>query len=172
MEIKIIEKLPVERWEEFKNLRIEAHKTDPNSFSGGLEETMNQSEQDYRSKLERNLKGESIWVFADYGGKLVGVGYAHIYTNPRFRHNASLQALFVSPEYRKKGVGEMLINKRLEILSRNPEIINVICEVYGTQVASVELHKKLGFEISGLIKDFVCIDGQYFDLFQFLKRIK
>ncbi len=169
-EIKIITDLAVERWEEFKNLRVEAQTNDPNAFSSEIVETLKQSESDWRAKLEG--KSGNKWVFAECNGKLIGMGFINFYQKLRFKHNVSLQGLYVTPEYRGKGIGEMLITARIEIISQNPGIKNILCDTYGTQVASIELHKKLGFEIAGCVKDFVVVDGKYYDLFQFVKRIR
>ncbi len=171
MEVKYIEKLPVERWEEFKNLRIENYKNDPNAFSGNLKDIVDQDESEWKKKLENNINEECIWIFAEHDNKLIGAGYVYFYKDSRFKHNSSLQGLYVSPHYRNKGIGESLITRRIELISKNTHIKNIICEIYGTQIASIELHKKMGFEISGLIKDFVLIEDKYFDLLQFCKKI-
>lgn len=172
MDIKIIEKLPVERWQEYKDLRTRALTGDPLAFSTEFFEVENEPDDYWQKRLEKNLNGESIIIFAEIDGKLVGTGSVYLFTKERFKHNADLQALYVDPAYRGKGIGQMLIEKRIEMVTKIPEIKNILCEIYSTQQASIEVHKKLGFEITGVIKDFVLIDGKYYDDIQMVKRIR
>ncbi len=171
-EIKIIYKLPIERWKEFKNLRIEAIENDQIAFSTGTDDALMQSEDDWKKTLEENLIGTSITIFAECDNRLVGMARIYMYKMVRYKHNASLQALYVSPEYRNRGIGKLLIESRMSILSQMSEIINVICEVFSSQPVSIELHKKLGFVEFAHLKDFVYYNGVYYDSYQFLKRIR
>jgi RimJ/RimL family protein N-acetyltransferase len=64
----------------------------------------------------------------------------------------------------------MLVNRRIELILLKPYIRNIFCEIFGYNVSSIELHKKLGFEEVGSVKDFILLDGKYFDSLTFQKR--
>jgi L-amino acid N-acyltransferase YncA len=169
-EIKIIDKLPVERWEEYKNLRLEALKTDPSAFWDDLDFTIKEEDNEWKNVLERNLIGEEIIIFAEYNNKLIGMGTVYLYEREDCKHNATLKSLYVSPQHRGRGIGEMLVNRRIELILLKPYIRNIFCEIFGYNVSSIELHKKLGFEEVGSVKDFILLDGKYFDSLTFQKR--
>lgn len=171
MEIKYINDLSPDRWEDFKNIRIEAFQTDPLAFSDG-DELFDYSEKDWRDRLQKALDGKSVLVFAEIDGKLVGIGLVYLFGVERYQHNGSLQGLFVSKEHRGKGIGARIINKRIEILLDRPEITQVICEIFSSQVASLELHKKLEFEETGKVKDFVKHEGNFYDSVFLQKNIR
>lgn len=172
LEITYIENLPVERWEEFKNLKIEAITNDPSAFSHTLNEAINSQDEEWKSSLEKVMKGEGIMVFAEHKGKLIGMGKTHFFTKERFKHNASLQSLYVSPKYRGRGIAKEIEIRQLKLISEKPEIALVFGEIFSSQIASLELHKKLGFEVVGTIRDFMQYEGKYYDSVFVQKRIR
>jgi len=169
-ELTYIENLSIERWKEYKDLKIEAIKNEPAAFSHELQDALNMTEEEWKSPLI-NKDGNGILVFAESEGKLIGMAGGRFFSKEKFKHNASLENLYVSPEYRGKGVGKELVELRMRIIKERPSVKNVICEVFTSQQASLELHKKLGFEVGGVIKDFLFIDGKYFDSVLLEKKI-
>lgn len=171
-EIIIIDRLPVERWSEVKALRIMAMKSDPQAFSSDMSKILEQKDEEWQEMLRKNLNGGDITIFAEIEGRLIGMGRVIFYTKERFKHNIELQALFVDPEFRGHGIGELLLKKRVELVSKIDNIKNVLCTIYGSQVASIEVHKKHGFEIVGRTIDFVNLNGEYFDMLHLQKILK
>jgi len=171
MEIRYIHDLPLDRWEEFRDLRLEALRADPLAFSSGSD-LLEYSEKDWKDRLQKALDGNSILVFAESDGKLVGMGSVYLYEIDRYKHNASLQGLFVSVSYRGKGIGVGLINERIKLILPDSRIIQVMCEIFSSQVASLELHKKLGFEVTGKMSDFVKDGDNFYDSVFLQKQIR
>jgi L-amino acid N-acyltransferase YncA len=172
MEIKYIDNLPVERWEEYKILRLNALRNDPSAFSSELEEVVNDTNEDWKNKLSEDQENNHKLVFAEYGGRLIGMGSIGFYKKERFKHNASIEALYVEPEYRGQGVATGLLESMIELARENSVISDLISYIYGTQVESINLHKKLGFEVVGAIKDFVHTKDKDFDMFILQKKLK
>lgn len=172
MEINYIEKLPIERWEEFKNLKIEAIKSDPSAFSHILSDAENATEDDWKKPLEKVLNNDGIMAFAECEGKLIGMGSTHLFSKERFKHNASLESLYISSEYRRKGIAEEIEKRQINLISQRPEIKLIFGEIFSSQQASLALHKKLGFEVVGTIKDFMFWEGKYYDSYFIQKRIR
>lgn len=171
-EVKIIDKLPVERWEEVRALRIKALKSDPQAFSSDISKVLEQKDEEWQEMLKKNINGGDMTIFAEIEGKLVGMGRVIFYSKDRFKHNVELQALFVDPEFRGYGIGELLLTKRIELVSEIDNIKNILCTIYGSQTASIELHKKYGFEIVGKTVDFVNLNEKYFDMLHLQKILK
>ncbi len=171
-EIKIIKNLPLERWEEFKNLKIEAIKDSPSAFSHELSEAESQPDESWRSVLNKNIERKSIVIFLESEEKLIGLIGGRVYSKEMFKHNASIDTLYINKKYRGRGLAELLEKTIIEMISQNPQVINIICEVSSSQVASLALQKKLGFQVSGVLKDFGYFEGKYLDSVHFIKRIK
>lgn len=171
MEIRYIENLPVDRWEEYKNLKIEAIKEDTSAFSYELSEAVVSPDADWKTPLEKLAKGENIMVFAEHEGKLVGMGTTHLFTKERFKHNASLESLYVNSEYRRKGIAEGIEKRQIALISNRPGMKYIFGEIFSSQTASLELHKKLGFEVVGVIPGFMQWEGKYYDSIFIHKKI-
>jgi phosphinothricin acetyltransferase len=171
-EINYIDNLPAECWEEFKNLKIEAVTQESSAFSQSLSDVIGCPDSDWIAMLEKNLKKEAVMVFAEYEGKLVGMGSTRLFTKERFKHNASLESLYVTPTYRRKGIAEEIEKNQIDLISKMPGIEVIFGEIFSSQKASLELHKKLGFEVVGVIKDFMKLEGVYYDSVFIQKKIK
>ena len=173
MDVKIIKNLPVERWEEYKNIKIFSVESEKLAFSESLEKLQNKSDEDWKKEIEELEKNKEILVFIeDENKRLIGFASAHVHNNPRLAHNAFLSNLYVYPEHRGKGFGIRLINERIKILKyKYPEVSNLHCEIVTTQISSIEIHKKLGFTISGEIKDLFKINGDFYSEYWLQKTI-
>ncbi len=172
MEIKYIDNLPVDRWKEYKELRINGLENDPIAFTPDLEETLKDTEENWRNRLQNNLNGERVLIFAEHDGKLVGCGNITLYEMERFKHNVNFDGLYVRPEYRGRGIGEKLVKERLERAEKMPKVTQVFTEIFSSQIASIDLHKKLDFVEVGRIKDFVHMNDKYYDSIFMQKRLK
>ncbi len=171
-EIKIIEELPVKRFEEYKKLYIEAIKGEPLAFSETFEEAIKIKDEDWKNKLKEAIENKYIFVFAESNGKLVGMGTVTFHNKEKLRHNAFFSSLYVLPEFRGYGIGRQIIEKRIEILSKNKNIKNIFCEIAETQTSSIELHENLGFKIVGEFKDLFYIDGIFYSELYLQKQIR
>lgn len=59
----------------------------------------------------------------------------------------------VSPEYRRQGIGESLINKLIEI-AKEKEMIGITLEVRTSNEIAKNLYKKHGFLLEGIRKEY------------------
>lgn len=169
--VKII-KLPVERWEEYKNLRLEALQKEPQAFSSSYEEEVQSSDQDWKDKLIKfSGEGNFLVLFAEIDGKLVGTMNTHIDGFLKMRHVAYLYGVYVNSNYRGKGVGKKLLEGILEWIGSHPEIIKISLDVTTTQQAAIALYKKFGFEIIGEFKKELFVKGKFYDVYEMEKYL-
>lgn len=168
--ICIIKNLSVKRWKEYRDLEIEAHKESPLAFSETLSELKKTTPKEWRADLEKSLKGKKIILFALDGEKIVGMGNLHIHRLSKLKHNAFIGGLYVRKEYRGKGIGKLLTQKRID-MAKAGKAKNIFCEIIETQTASIELHKKLGFKIIGKLENFVKNGNKYHSEFFLQKKI-
>ena len=155
---RIIKNLPVERWAEYKKIRLMSLKDDPDAFSATYKEESDWSDQ----KWEDNLATKDLF-FIEHESEIVGMSSVHFYTKPRFNHNAYMQALYVNKNYRGRGFATLLIQEVIDDIKKNSNVKNIISEIFESQESSILLHKKVGFKEVGRIEAFVNNKGIYSD---------
>lgn len=171
--MNIIENLSPNRWEEYKNIKIASVENENLAFSESLDKLKARSEDEWRKELETLDEEGGILLFVeDENSVVIGFAGAHVHKNPRLAHNAFLSNLYVRSEFRNQGLGKRLTEERIAVLKRKyPEVKNLHCEIVTTQIASVEIHKKMGFFITGEIKNLFKIDGEFYSEYWMQKEI-
>ena len=171
--MKIIESLPEDRWQEYKDIKLASIKNEPIAFSESYEKLENKDEKDWKKELSNAKEDKTVTIFVeDDNQKLIAFASAHVHTNDRLSHNAFLSNLYVDKGFRNKGLGKQLVEKRIEVLKeRYPRITNIHCEIVTTQKTSINIHKELGFTISGEIKNLFMIDGVPYSEYWMQKEI-
>lgn len=170
--VKII-KLPPERWEEYKNLRLEALKNEPTAFAASYEEKASKEDEYWQNQLKKfqDADEDSMW-FAEVSDKLVGLTGWYRSNTEKLRHSASVYAVYVNPKYRGKGIAKELIKKVLEEVESKPEIVKIDLNVNTKNEAATNLYKKLGFEIVGTLHKEIYVNGEYFDEYEMEKIVR
>ena len=103
-------------------------------FSDPWSENSIASEVDYRL---------SYWLVAEIDG--VVAGYVGSQT---VLDAADMMNLAVSPDYRRRGIGQALVNALVEHLQQN-KVIALLLEVRVSNVPAIALYESLGFEQVG-----------------------
>ena len=98
------------------------------------------SERSIRSELDNPL---SMWFVAMDGDKLCGyIGSQAVLDS------ADMMNIAVDPQYRRQGVGQMLVCKLMEALeARNVRIL--LLEVRVSNASAISLYEKMGFSVAG-----------------------
>jgi L-amino acid N-acyltransferase YncA len=162
-EYKILRNLESNRWQEYRDLKLESLIKEPLAFLPGLEVYQSWTDERWKKDLEKKQTPPYKLVFAEVAERIIGMAEMYYYSDTSLEHNVFLMSLYVQNTWRGKGIGHELIEERIKIAEENPKIKNVLCEIFSSQVASIELHKKMGFEAVGSVKNFVFKDGQYYD---------
>ena len=98
------------------------------------------SETSIKSELNNPL---SYWLVADDNGTFAGyVGSQSVLDS------ADMMNIAVAPEYRRRGVGRMLINNLISYL-REQKVIALLLEVRVSNMAAISLYQKFGFQQVG-----------------------
>ncbi|MDP3371671.1 MAG: GNAT family N-acetyltransferase [Candidatus Paracaedibacteraceae bacterium] len=89
------------------------------------------------------------------------IGWCDISKNdsPIYEHSGVLGIGILKP-YRGQGIGEKLIQKTLAA-AKEIGLIRVELTVRDTNVNAIALYKKVGFEVEGILRKSVCVDGVY-----------
>ena len=98
------------------------------------------SENSIASEVDNRL---SYWLVAEIDG--VVAGYVGSQT---VLDAADMMNLAVSPDYRRKGIGQALVNALVEHLQQN-KVIALLLEVRVSNAPAIALYESLGFEQVG-----------------------
>lgn len=98
------------------------------------------SEKSIASEVDNRL---SYWLVAEVDG--VVAGYVGSQT---VLDAADMMNLAVSPDYRRRGIGQALVNALVEHLQQN-KVIALLLEVRVSNAPAIALYESLGFEQVG-----------------------
>lgn len=97
-----------------------------------------------RESLEKELTNEiAYYQCAEESGKIAG--YTGMW---RILDECHITNIAVLPEYRKRGIGSMLIKKIVEIC-QSSEIDAITLEVRQSNMPAIKLYEKFGFVVEG-----------------------
>ena len=99
------------------------------------------------------------------------VGFILAKGNPleRIRHRVSL-VIGIKKNWQSKGLGTMLFQK-IESWAKNNSIHRLTLSVMTHNLLGLSLYKKMGFEVEGVMKDSMLVNGHFIDEFSMSKLI-
>jgi ribosomal protein S18 acetylase RimI-like enzyme len=151
-----IKKLDSDRWQDYRDLRLEALKTEPIAFSSSYEEEKSLTELEWRSRINN-------FLFAISDNKPVGM--VGVFCNNRLKtgHVCEIFGMYVRIEYRGQGIGNKLLVAVLEEIQKLKGITKVKIGVNPVQKAAEHLYRKYGFKAAGYFKKDMCVNGIFYD---------
>jgi len=152
-----IGRLPVERWEDYKKLRLEALAHDPSAFGSSVEEEEAQSEDDWKRRIPNVL-------FAMSGDRPVGMIVFVTNSRIKTKHTAEIFGVYVKSSHRGKGIGSELLGEALSQIRKNRSVLKVSLSVNPEQEPAVELYRKAGFEVVGRARKDLKVGRRFYDL--------
>jgi ribosomal protein S18 acetylase RimI-like enzyme len=158
-----IAKLPPEKWQEYKALRLQALQDDPQAFSEPFGKAVAYPDERWQQRAAEAYAGkESLIVFARAGEQLVGMVGA--FFPPHETGVAEIFGVYVVPEARGKGIAKQLLDSLLHELKANPKIVTAKLSVNKGQLAAVKLYESSGFKVVGE-ENLLLGDGNYYDAY-------
>lgn len=124
-----------------------------------------------RNQLERLLQQHHSTIFvAEEEGKLVGYLMSIGGSVNRTKHTAYL-VIGILEEYRGKGIGTRLF-KRLDQWAARCHMTRLELTVVTENEPGIALYKKSGFEIEGIKRNSLKIDGEYYNEYFMAKLVE
>jgi RimJ/RimL family protein N-acetyltransferase len=145
----IITKLPLERWQEYKELRLRALQTAPQAFGQSYEEALKHDDARWQQRLIDAAEGKSWLVFAERAGRLVGMAGAFQWPEDVEANRAMIIAVFVDLSERGNGLGERLMEVVMAQM-KGAGRTSAILAVNPAQNAAVRLYERMGFVRTGI----------------------
>jgi L-amino acid N-acyltransferase YncA len=121
-------------------------------------------ESEMRRRFETITDTGYPYLVAEVSGQVVGFSYASVYqpTRPAYRYSVE-DSVYVAPEAHRRGVGRALLAALIESCTQRGfrQMIAVIND--WDQIASIWLHRALGFAVSGTIHAVAFKHGRWLD---------
>lgn len=141
-------------------LRLEGLERAPRAFGRSAEEYRHEPLERVEARL---AGGDSFTLGAFIDGELVGtVGFVRE-TGLKTRHKGLVVAVYVAERVQGRGVGKALMTDLLAHVRATPGVEQVMLAVGTTQDAARALYRSVGFEVFGLERRALKIDGEYVD---------
>ena len=152
----IIHTNQLDRWQEYRDLRIRALRDIPQAFLDDPENAENWPAEEWQKRMEN-------MYFAEEEGKWVGMIGSYQEPKSKLQHIANVVSFFVLPESRGQGIGKALLSRVIEDAKKKKTIKKLQLGVVTTQEFAQQLYLSLGFVKIGEQKYAVKVGEEYFD---------
>ena len=145
----------------FSTLRRELTAHNPIPMGLSMEEELTRSLESFAEQLSYPAPNAAFGAFWDE--ELVGS--AAVAWQSRFassRHNVVLWGTFVSPRFRRRGLGRLLVTRAIEH-ARTHAVRRINLTMFLPNDAAEQLYQSLGFVRCGVEPEAVCLGGIYHD---------
>ena len=140
-----IGEISASRWSEYKDLRLEALKTDPQAFGSSYENTLLHPNVVWQARLEAVIGSDRNWLlFAEEANTLIGMIGAS-----REAATANIVSVYVAKPARGRGISKMLLARMIDGITKSGAVKIVQLTVNKDQTPALTLYRSFGFEIVG-----------------------
>ena len=151
-----ITRLPADRWEVYRKIRLEGLETEQIAFSSSAEDEAKAPESLWKERIENH-------IFAQKGSEVVGVIGLLFRPRQKQKHIADIFGLFVKKEFRGIGIGDLLLKEAIKAASSREGIMKIELGVIEDQVPAVALYEKNGFKRVGRFSCELLVNGKCHD---------
>ncbi|QFT88001.1 ribosomal-protein-alanine N-acetyltransferase [Bacillus sp. THAF10] len=157
MEIRVLGK---EDAKQYRELRLEGLKGVPEAFSSSFDE---ESKMDVAAFASRFGAAHVFTFGAFIEQKLAGTVTLICETKIKIKHRSHIVAMYVSDEFRKQGVGKMLMETAIHRASEQEGVEQVLLTVNASNEPAKKLYQSLGFTTFGVDVRALKVGNTYYD---------
>jgi ribosomal protein S18 acetylase RimI-like enzyme len=154
---------------EWWRLRLESLTGDPGAFSSSAEDHHSLKLEDVKTRLASGAAFFVAGAFAET--QLVGMAGFHREQGIKTRHKGRVWGVYVTPQWRGRGVGRKLLEAVLQRGAEIEGVEQILISVATTQAVAVSLYRSLGFQTFGSEPRALRVDGRYIDEEYLLLRL-
>lgn len=136
-----------------------------------LEEYPNDLEKERQVIREYAKSENSILLVAECNNELIGNIDLTGNKRSKMSHTAML-GMGIHENWRNQGLGKILIQSAIDWAKKDSKLEIIWLDVYASNAIGYNLYEKMGFEISGTVKDFFKQGDAYIDKVHMYQRIK
>ena len=142
-----VRRVRAEEWEQLRDLRLRALRSDPHAFATTFAEAKARTERQWRDWARNGATSErNCMVVAERApGPLLGLGAVFL-TESHF----TLVSMWVDPSARGRGIGGAIVESLLAWAERSIPGVEVRLDVNPEQEAAVALYRSHGFQETGV----------------------
>jgi ribosomal protein S18 acetylase RimI-like enzyme len=157
-------------FDRYRRLRLEALQAAPTAFGSSYETEVSARADKYRDRLTGSAENYVLGAFSSE--QLVGmVGFVRE-TTPKRQHIGSVWGMYVTPKFRRHGLGRRLLIGVIERAQALAGIEHVLLTVVSDNDAAQALYRSLGFEPWGTEPAALKVDGVDYDDIHMLLRLR
>jgi len=161
--------LPPIRWQEYKELRLQALKTDPSAFATTYQEDAAMPDQEWQDRLQNAHGQKSYMLFAENEGRIVGMAGALLYQGKCVEHIATIVSVYVDIAYRGQAIAQKLMQGIMKLLQNDKKIVHVQLTVNTENMAAIKLYEIMGFKRIGILEKEVKCGDTFSDSYMMVK---
>ncbi|MGL6108284.1 GNAT family N-acetyltransferase [Romboutsia sp.] len=120
-----------------------------------------------KARIENSINGDNLILVATEDENIIGFLSVQRGVPKRIKHTAYI-VVGIREEFRGKGIGSKLFLE-LDMWARENNITRLELSVICSNTVAKHLYEKNGFEIEGIKKNAMIIDGKYVDEFSMAK---
>jgi len=152
-----VRRIRPDEWREHRELRLQALARDPLAFGSTHSRERGFSDDLWKERTERGALSESSALFiADSGG----TGFVGMVAVARPEGQWHVFAMWVSPEFRRRGIGGRLLDAGLTWFRERTNSDPLLLDVNPRQVDAVRLYEHRGFRRTGGTAPLGHIEGE------------
>jgi ribosomal protein S18 acetylase RimI-like enzyme len=152
----VVKKLHEDRWNEYRDFRLEALQREPIAFGSSYDEEVSIPEEVWRKRIGNAL-------FALSKGRLIGIIVCVQSDRIKTKHVANIFSFYVIEKYRGQGLGKKLIDRALTEVQKSRDVVKIKLTVNPEQKVALKLYRKFGFKIAGRCKKELYVEGRFYD---------
>jgi RimJ/RimL family protein N-acetyltransferase len=153
----------------YKALRLSGLQECPEAFASSYEEEVKTPLSELQARLAPRADAAVLGAFE--GIELVGTVGLQREGMAKLSHKAFVWGVYVAPTARRQSVAEQLMGFALEYAASNLGVRSLNLGVNTENTAAVALYTKLGFQQYGLEREFLFVNGRYYDEYQMSRRL-
>jgi len=152
--------------EAVREVRLEGLKNHPENFGADYEYELAQPIEWWRARMNHPAGvGLGAWI----DGRLAGTIHFGQAQEKKHRHQGSIGAFYVRPQYRGQGVGDALMKAALEEAAKRVE--HVTLTVTASNEGAIRLYERNGFKTVGRLIANIRVDGVDHDELSMHRRV-
>src|SRR5215208_948276 len=147
-------------WRDLRAIRLEALRSEPAAYSSSYKETLAWSDEDWRRRLTSDHR---LHLLARAQNRPIGIVGGYLGSDEGNESVAVVFGMYVTGEYRGKGVGRLLLTSLIDRLSSFPGITTIRLGVTQTQGPARSLYESMGFQVVGKTEEGIVVNSQRYD---------
>jgi RimJ/RimL family protein N-acetyltransferase len=145
----------------FKAMRVEVTKESPASRYPTPEEELEKSIDEFEKALSWDAHNYVLGAFD--GDELIGIAGLRRERGRKIHHTAILWGVYVTPQYRSRGVAKSLVKAILDIAGGIAEVTQIKLCVHTRNAPARQLYTSSGFRLYGIERNVIRIGEESFD---------